>query len=212
MNLRLVTPATDDIVSLTEAKAQLRIDFDDDDDYITALAAAAQDWLTGENNWLGRSVVEQGWELTQDRFPWHGYCEPWPHLRRHHCHDYQPNALHLPKPPLKEVTGLFYTPSNGGAEVEITDFRTIGAADTNGAYLLPAKGQSWPMTDCEPGSVRVEFTAGYADLPPSIKHAALLMIAHWYENREAVTTDLKGLASLPLAVDALLAPYRSWPH
>ncbi|NTF69383.1 head-tail connector protein [Rhizobium rhizogenes] len=210
MNLRLVTPGTETIVSLTEAKAHLRIFYDDDDEYITALASAAQDWLTGENNWLGRSVVEQGWELTCDRFPRHGYCDPWPYWRRQG--DYQPNALHLPKPPLKEVTGLFYTPSNGGVEVEITDFRTIGIADANGAYLLPAKGQSWPMTDCEPESVRVEFTAGYAELPPSIKHAALLMVGHWYENREAVTTDQKGLANLPLAVDALLAPYRSWPH
>lgn len=188
MSLRLVTPAAAEIASLAEAKAHLRVLHDDDDAYITGLAGVAQDWLSGENNWLGRSVVEQGWELTLDRFPSGKIC--------------------LPKPPLIEVTGVFYTPSNGGAEAEITDFREVDVGVSNGGYILPAKNSDWPMADGEPGSVRIVFTAGYAEVPTSVKHAALLMIGHWYENREAAT-GIK-LSDLPLAVDALLYPYRNW--
>ncbi|MGK9199016.1 head-tail connector protein [Sinorhizobium meliloti] len=188
MSLRLVTPATAEIVTLAEAKAHLRIDFNDDDTYITALAGSAQDWLSGENNWLGRSVVEQGWELTLERFPSGRIC--------------------LPKPPLISVSGVFYTPSDGGAEVEIMDFRELDVGVSEGGYILPAKNTDWPETDGEPGSVRVTFAAGYAAVPKSIKHAALLMIGHWYENREAASETK--ITDLPMAVDALLYPYRNW--
>lgn len=188
MSLRLVTPATAEIVSLAEAKAHLRVLHSDDDTYITGLAGAAQDWITGENNWLGRSVVEQGWELTIESFPSGKIC--------------------LPKPPLVQVTGVFYTPSSGGAEVEITDFRELDVGVSEGGYILPAKNADWPETDGEPGSVRITFTAGYSTVPKSVKHAALLMIGHWYENREAATETK--LSDLPMAVDALLYPYRNW--
>ncbi|MDX0555546.1 phage gp6-like head-tail connector protein [Sinorhizobium medicae] len=188
MSLRLVTPATAEIVTLAEAKAHLRVDFTDDDAYITALAEAAQDWLSGENNWLGRSVVEQTWELKLERFP--------------------SGKVDLPKPPLIEVTGVFYTPSDGGAEVEIADFREIDVGVSEGGYILPAKNTDWPVTDGEPGSVRITFESGYSDVPKSIKHAALLMIGHWYENREAASQAK--ISDLPMAVDALLYPYRNW--
>ncbi|KEA07485.1 head-tail connector protein [Rhizobium rhizogenes] len=196
MSLRLVTPSDIAIVSRDEAKAHLRIFHDDDDTYIDGLVATASDWLAGENNWLGRGVIKQQWELTLDCFP----CGR--------------GRVNLPKPPLFSIEGVFYTPSVG-AETEITSFRELDVGVSNGGYVLPAVNAVWPVTSGEPGSVRIAFTAGYETVPPSVKHAALLMVGHWFENREAVTTDQKGLANLPLAVDTLLFPYRSWvvqPH
>ncbi len=38
-----------------------------------------------------------------------------------------------------------------------------------------------------------------------IKLAALLLISHWYENRESVCSDV--LKPLPMGVDLLLSPY-----
>src|SRR5690606_22035238 len=98
--------------------------------------------------------------------------------------------------------------SDGGAEQEITDFRTIDAGIRNGGYILPAKNTTWPETDNEPGSVRISFTTGASAVPASIKHAALLLVGHWFEHREAAG-DVK-VAELPMAVDALLFPYRNW--
>lgn len=189
MSLRLVTPAATTIVSVAEAKAHLRVLHSDDDTYIGSLVAAAQDWVAGEKSWLGRSVISQTWELTLSSFP--------------------VDRTDIPKPPLVSVDGVFYTPADGGAEVEITTFRTLDAGVANGGYILPAKNESWPATDGEPGSVRIEFTAGFSTVPPSIKHAVLLMIGHWYENREAATETK--MSDLPMAVDALLYPYRNWP-
>ncbi|EJC75558.1 phage conserved hypothetical protein, phiE125 gp8 family [Rhizobium leguminosarum bv. trifolii WSM2012] len=186
MGLRLKT-AVAPIISTADAKAHLRVLHSDDDAYIDGLIAAAGDWLFGENSWLGRPATASTWELTFASFPAGKIC--------------------IPKPPLVSVDGVFYTPEDGGAEQEITDFRTIGEGGSG--YILPAKNADWPSTDGEPESVRIEFTAGYATLPASIKHAALLLIGHWYENREAAT-EAK-LSDIPMAVDALLMPYRNWP-
>ncbi|WP_421579497.1 head-tail connector protein [Shinella sp. M31] len=186
MALRLVTEIAP-IISLADAKAHLRVLHDDDNGYISGLIATAGDWLFGENSWLGRSATASEWELTRCEFP--------------------VGRIDLPKPPLVSVNGVFYTPSNGDEEQELTGFRTLGEGGSG--YILPAKDQEWPETDGEPESVRIEFTAGYAALPASIKHAALLLIGHWYENREAVA-EAK-LSAMPMAVEALLMPYRNWP-
>lgn len=188
MSLRLVSVIAP-IVSSAEAKAHLRVFHSDDDAYIDGLIATASDHLLGENSWIGRASAASEWELTLCQFP--------------------ADRLDIPKPPLASVDGVFYTPADGGAEAELTGFRTLDVGVKNGGYILPAKNTSWPLTDGEPGSVRVEFTAGYAETPASIKHAALLMIGHWYENRE-VATEAK-LSDMPMAVDALLMPYRNWP-
>ncbi|MNQ91198.1 Phage gp6-like head-tail connector protein [compost metagenome] len=44
-------------------------------------------------------------------------------------------------------------------------------------------------------------------LTPALKLAALLLIGHWYTNREAVVTGTIA-TTLPLAYDSLIHPYR----
>lgn len=187
MSLRLVTPGTATVVSVAEAKAHLRVFHDDDDLYIADLVASAQDWLGGENSWLGRSVVPQGWELTLCSFP--------------------TGRIDLPRPPLSAVATVHYTPADG-VEVPLTGFRVLDVGVSDGGFILPALNTAWPVTNGQPGSVRINFTAGYSVVPPSVKRAALLLIGHWFEHREAAG-DVK-VAELPMAVDALLYPYRNW--
>lgn len=45
-----------------------------------------------------------------------------------------------------------------------------------------------------------------APVPASIKHAALLLIGHFYNNREAVSAER--LAKVPATFDMLIAPHR----
>ena len=187
MSLRLLTVIAP-IVSTSEAKAHLRVFHSDDDSYIDDLIAAATDWLAGEESWLGRAVSSASWELALDGFP--------------------SGKIELPRPPLVSVEGVFYSPSDGSSEAELADYRVVGVGTKDGASLYPVFGQTWPDAAREEGSVRIEFTAGYEDPPSSVKHAALLLIGHWYENREAAS-EIK-IETLPLAVDALLMPYRSW--
>lgn len=44
------------------------------------------------------------------------------------------------------------------------------------------------------------------EVPPPVQHAALLLIGHWYANREDVAPG--AMTELPRASRALLSPYR----
>ena len=70
-------------------------------------------------------------------------------------------------------------------------------------------GNSWPSTTLRPANgVCITFIAGYGDaatdVPKKIKQAMLLLIGHYYENREAVLSTGMNAVTVPLAVDSLL--------
>jgi len=75
------------------------------------------------------------------------------------------------------------------------------------ARICLAYGKSWPSTTLRSyNSICVTFACGYgtagSDVPEKIRNAILLLIAHLYEHREAVSD--KQLNSVPFAVEALL--------
>ena len=45
-------------------------------------------------------------------------------------------------------------------------------------------------------------------LSDDINQACLMLIAHWYANRETVMANMVNVAQMPYAVDFLLQPYR----
>lgn len=195
MSLRLTAEPTAEIVTLTEAKKHCRAEYHNDDDvYIQALIEAATANIDGPEGWLGRAVREQELELTIDRFP----CA---------TDVGRPGPVKIPMPTLISVDSLEYTATDG-TTATVTDFREFGVGAPYGGYILPALSGSWPSVLGDAGSVRIAFTAGYSDIPKSIKHAVLLMVGHWYESREAVTEA--NMSDLPMGVSALLTPHRVW--
>ena len=77
-----------------------------------------------------------------------------------------------------------------------------------------ADGEHWPAgTPGAPG-IRVTYGCGYADLaslPPVFVTAWRMLIAHWYENREAAVASTVRRAEvevMPYGVEYLLEPYR----
>jgi len=95
-----------------------------------------------------------------------------------------------------------------GAATPLTDFRIIEGSN---AKLLPAYGSYWPIAQSADGSVRIAYTAGYADgqVPPELDQAVLYLVGHYFENRNAVEAGLRAAAvEIPLAVADLIAPYR----
>jgi uncharacterized phiE125 gp8 family phage protein len=55
-------------------------------------------------------------------------------------------------------------------------------------------------------AITVRIVCGYSAVPEPLRLAMLLLIGHWWTNRDAVTTN--SLAELPLGVDSLMGPYR----
>lgn len=76
--------------------------------------------------------------------------------------------------------------------------------------MSPKPDQVWPGSYHREDAVSVTYVAGYGNadaVPAPIKAAILLIVGHLYENREASTVGVSA-ELLPMAVDALLAPYR----
>jgi uncharacterized phiE125 gp8 family phage protein len=184
---KVITAVATEPITLLEAKNHVRVDDDADDNYITLLITAAREYCEG---YTGRALATQTLEEQLDAFP---------------CADY----IELPRPPLQSVTSVKYTDS-GGTEttMTVTTQYVVDADSTVGRIVLPY-GVTWPTATLSTvNPIKIRYTAGYYAsnlIPKSIKQAMLLLIGHWYKNREAV-----GEAGGPIAfaVQSLLSMYR----
>ncbi|RWE75256.1 head-tail connector protein [Mesorhizobium sp.] len=188
----LVTAPATMPVTLAEAKAQMRVDHSDDDTLIASLISAVTDHLDGWTGILGRCLVEQQWRQDFDCF------------RR---------CLPLPLGPVSSVLSVKWR-NRAGVESAIDENAYSLLLDAGGqAHTRFNDGFTAPGDLAEKAAVSVTYKAGYpttddkSTVPPAIKAAILLHVAHLFQNREAVAEN--ALAELPMGVDALLTPYRA---
>lgn len=179
----LITPPAA-LLTLTEVKAQLRIDGSHEDILLTGYIAAAAAWLDGWHGVLGRCILAQTWAIRAGALA----------------------SMQLPFPDVVSAV-VTYLDADGTTQVVApADYRV---RTVNGAgWLTFADGYLAPALlagrdDC----VTVTAVFGQAAAPAPLKVAALMMIAHWYQHREAAVAGVT-VATVPLAVDALIAPWR----
>lgn len=175
-------------VTTAEARAQLRVTHFDDDAYIASLIAAAVAHIDGAGV-LGRAMISQTWA---NWFP------------------ASPQRARLGMGPFIALTGVSYYDADGALQAaNLSDFETrlIDGA----VFCLPKDGFSWPTAQSRPDAIRVSYTAGYgtaaADVPASLRHAILLLVAHWYDARAAASNT--AMHDVPLAFDALIGGERA---
>ena len=186
--LRLVTPASVLPVSLVEAKAHLRVDFDDDDALIASLISAATAMLDGPRG-IGVALAPQTWELGLDEWP---------------------EAVRLPLWPVRAIASIIYKDA-AGADVTLPTSAWQADLDASPVRILPDYGQSWPAARASQRAIRITFTAGYADaasIPADLKAALLLIVGHLYNHREAVADNSPRV--LPMGAEAIIDRYRIW--
>jgi len=86
-------------------------------------------------------------------------------------------------------------------EITGTDFTT---------RIGPKSGFNWPVTQDRADAIRIEYTAGYgatsASVPETLRHAMMLLIGHWYDNRE--NTMMDELSNIPYGFDMLVDMHR----
>lgn len=182
MGQTLVTPPASFPVTLAEAKAQCRVRHSDEDTFINGLIAAATQHVEKQ---IGRAIIAQTWRLTLDQFS---------------------TAIRLPLSPLIAVDAVEYSDTAGITQTASASLYTVDNTSEPGWVVLNQDAE-WPETIDAVGAVRITYQAGYATVPAPIKHAILLLIGHWFENREAVGEQMQ---ALPMAVDALLVNYRAY--
>lgn len=182
-----ITPSRGHPVSVADAKQQLRIDADDTsaDDHIARLCAAAH---RAVENSLGYPILRQTRRTALFGFP--AGCGLW-----------------LGGGDALTVSAVRYFDTSG-VQVTLPPTAYYLDAISRPAALYPAG--SWPATLTRPGSVEVDWVAGWAkasDVPEDLVHAMKLLISHWDQNREAVVIGSIS-STVQLTVDALLEPWR----
>lgn len=180
--LTLNTAAALNPVTLAEAKAQLRVDGSAEDVLITSLIAAATSAVEEET---GRALVTQTWD----------YAIPQPS-----------GSVSLPLAPVASISAMsYYDPADVSQSITVSDYYLFKDGDR--ACVEPKDGVSWPTMKGRQDALTITFVAGVAGtaVPVALKQAILLIIAHWFENREAVG---KKLDTLPLAYEYLTAQHK----
>ncbi len=191
MGLKLISGPATEPLTLSEAKAQLRLenDWTSDDYFLQQLIVDAREYC--ESPGQNRAFITQTWELSLDKF--------------------SQMPLNLPRPPLQEVLSITYKNADG-VETVYDPAEYVVDTSSDPGRINHAYGRVWPIQALWTlGAIKIRFKAGYGDtadkVPNKVKRAMLLLIGHWYENREQISGD-KRFEAIPFGVDALLAADR----
>lgn len=177
----LVTDATSDPVTLEATKAHLRVETMEDD-------ALIEDQISHATRYIQDRQKRQLMQATY-----------------RYCVDYFPGMIKVPRPPLSSVTSLKYYDTDGVLQtlVEDTDFEVD--TDAEPGRIIPYYGTTWPTTRQRTKAVQLTYVAGYASaavVPKPTVQAILLLVGHWYENRESVVVGTIS-KEIEFAVNAL---------
>ncbi|ATQ67740.1 MULTISPECIES: head-tail connector protein [Methylosinus] len=204
---RLVARSSTTIVSLAEAKRQTNTeDFTDDDALLTSLCDLATHHLDIGGNITRRPLLTQTWE----------YLAPAPicsaDLLEARLRKLPLSAgFRLDRAPLQAVTKVEAMQSGAYVEIPREQFVTRSLSDA-ATWLRLSADLSWPDADVDEEAWRITVRLGYgdsaSDVEPALRHAALLLIGHLYQHREAVSGFGSDLTATPLGFDALIAPHR----
>jgi uncharacterized phiE125 gp8 family phage protein len=160
---RRLTQPTDEPVTLTEAKAHLRVDGTAEDDLITALISAAR---SAAETYCNRAFAQASFVVYVDEFPAYGA------------------AISI-LPDVAAVTAFTYFDLSGDAQVVSSSDYIV---DATRREVRPHDGEVWPYGT----RLAITMTAGpdCGASPPELPDKAVLAaikikIADLYENREA---------------------------
>jgi len=192
MTLTVVTPPAADVVSLEEIYDHLRlIDTDDtgfpEDALLSTLRGAAVEKIEVET---GLALIDRTLQVTYDCF-----------ARR----------LVLPISPAVSIESVAYLDSDGAEQtLTASDFALVDRIEDPG--IIPGYGKTWPSTWDFPGSVTVQYVAGFGaaadNVPDALRVAVLKTIAGLYEYREDI--GAASLHALPEGVSSLIANHVRW--
>lgn len=181
----VVTPPVREPVSVAEMRAHCRIDHTDEDETLAAYIVAARSWA---ELYCRRSFMTQTRAVSRQRWA---------------------EQMDLPGGPVTSVASITYVDPDGTTQTLASSSYSL-VADGTMAYVV-ASNVLWPSTTEIGTPIRIEYVAGYginsADVPATIRHAIKMLVAQMYEFREPIVTGTI-VAALPMAIEALLYPYR----
>lgn len=184
MKYLIATAPSTEPVTLADVKLHLRTitgDTTEDAAIITPLITAAREYC---ENYTGRALAAQTIEAYPEAFE---------------------SVIRLPCPPIVSVASVKYTDDTG---IETTMSNSDYTVDTVGGSIVFKTIPSFTPAAANP--IKITYSAGYTTLPKTIRQAMLLLIGHWYSNREAVVVGPYESTEIDLAVKHLLNQYKVW--
>jgi uncharacterized phiE125 gp8 family phage protein len=181
---RTTAPAVEP-VTVADAKAQLRIGHDSEDDLIAGLIRAAREEVEART---GLALVSQNWRLAVDRWPRFGRVA----------------LLRFPVIEILSVT--VYGTEGEAALVDPATYEVDVASRPARLYFATRPEPARIMNGIE-----IDFSAGFgadADgVPERLKRAVLVLVAHWYEFRAGFGAGDQPV-SIPPQFDRLISSWR----
>jgi uncharacterized phiE125 gp8 family phage protein len=171
-------------LTLAELKLHLRVDDDADNALITSLGVAARNYVETRTNHI---LCARTFYFEANAFPTEG------------------NEIVFPIAPVTAVASVAYVDTQQTVQ-------TLAATYRLQSNIIPSRlrtaltENAWVLTGYADDAVRITATVGYATaaaVPPEAKQAILLLVGHWYENREAVVNGTIS-SDVKLTVEALL--------
>lgn len=173
-------------VTVGELRQHCRIDHTDEDELLVSYLIASRSWC---EEYCRRSFITQTIQLRRPRFS---------------------SPMDLPRGPVQSVTSVKYQDQDDVQQTLSTDVYEF-VDDPVMARVGIRWNQNWPITALVELPVLITYVAGYgstaASVPVPIRQAIKMMAAQMYEFREPLVAGTT-VATVPMAVEALLGPYR----
>lgn len=190
MPLQLVTPPATEPVTLSDAKAFLRIGTGHEDDLISQFIASARMRVEAET---GRALIARTVCEAIDRWDLPGRIAA------------NGRQFRMPMPPLISVISVTTFTADDTASVwDAANYFVDTASDPG---RIAVRSGDFPRPGRAVAGIEILFEAGYGasadDVPEALREAVMRLTADAYLNRDGHCER-----PLPMAVQSLLVPYR----
>jgi uncharacterized phiE125 gp8 family phage protein len=178
-------------LSLAEVRAQCRLTDDDGTDEDALLMSYVRAATEEAEDYTGLALITQDFEQRFSAFP---------------------SEMVLGRRPVQEVLSV--------AHRDVTDtylaldpiYRVAGLnSHRSGAIIRLGYGQFWPTIYGDAEAVRVLYRAGFGDthndVPEKIRHAIMMLVAYWFNQRESALID-PVIVEVPFGFHRLLEDWR----
>jgi len=173
--LNLIDRHSEPFISIDELKASLRITASGEDDYLLSLAETAC-MVVQEKS--GKMINVDAYDYILS-----AVCD----------------VIKIPLHPVSELTSINYFDSDNVSQVlDLADVEIV--SDDNKTLIK----YEWPSVFDRSDAVTIQFATGYPEtmlFPDNLKHAAILLASHWYENRTAANV---AMYEIPYGVETLV--------
>jgi uncharacterized phiE125 gp8 family phage protein len=183
---RLVTAPSTEPLTYSEVKAYLRLNGDSEEAFVTSLIVVARQYVESQ---IWRPLISQVQSMNFDKS------------------ELTTQVYNINKAPVISINSVTYYDLNNALQ-------TLNASDwESDIYSNPARFRikTLPQIYDRMNALQVNFTCGYsnaASVPLPIKQAMLMLIGHYYENRQIVMTGTQ-VNEVPFAAETLLNPFRN---